>query len=434
MRPSSFRTLLRINARGRVYRHLMVGAGLAIGMLALGLATVGGVGISRSFGRHLKSLFPEQRIVLRPKSLSVIWVQVETARITPQTLEAVRHLPGIRRVSPEATIRFPISAAGQLLGNNLQTDITVTGVEPWAIGDDVPAAFSHYDPHTTKELPAILSAYFLDLYNTALAESNNLPKFTPAAIVGRDFNLILGESTLRNVDSQTNVNGANPGVRAVPCRIAGLSRNPDLLGLLIPLAAVEGFNALYGHEERLYRALHAEIESPEALDAIQKDLERLGLTVQDRMGPWRRILLGIEIGSAAFMFLGALVFILAIAYMLSSLALLLSERGRDIALFQALGATPHQITVLLLSEIALTAAIGIGFGLAISAAAATGAGHWYTAWRASHASLPETLFAIPWTWIALLGLGCWLIVLVAALGRIAIAVRRPIFAPLAKER
>ncbi|MBN1867972.1 ABC transporter permease [Candidatus Sumerlaeota bacterium] len=436
MRFSAFRTLLRINLRGRLSRHLTVGVGLAVGSLALGLAALGGVGLSRSLGRHLESLFPEQRVVLRPKALNVIWLQVETVTITPRTVEAVRRLPGVRRVSPEATIRFPISAEGSLLGNVLRTDITVSGVEPWVVGDnEVPPVFSAYDPRAAKEIPSILSAYFLDLYNTALAESNHLPKLSPAAVVGRDFTLILGESTVHPLKEEPDsAADSAPGLRLEPCRIAGLSRNPDLLGLLIPLAAVETFNRWYGYGDRLYRAIHAEVDSPQALEAIREDLDKLGLAVFDRMGPWRKVLVGVEIGAAAFVSLGALVFGLAIAYMLSSLTLLLSERGREIALFQALGATRRQVALLLVSEIAVTAALGVVVGLGAAVGIAAAIEHGYQVWRETRAFLPETLFAVSWVWIAALGLACWLAAVGTAWARVRIGVRRPVATELSKVR
>lgn len=428
MRLSSLLYIFRISQRDRRLRQAAVIGGLAIGMLALGIAVVAGLGVARSLQNHLASLFPSHRVVLRPKTMDALWLRFETAALSPKTLEAVRGLPGVVRVSPEATVRFPISAEGNLVGNSYRTDLTVTGVEGWLLGEALPPNFT-FDPDGV--LPAILSEYFLDLYNMALAESNKLPKFSPSAIVGRSFTLILGESTLRPASGY--VPGSPAKLKTMPGEIVALTNNPDLLGLMVPLEAVEAFNAWYGLEEKRYRALHVELDSPERVDALAKQVEPLGLEVNDRMGPWRRVLQVVRLAAIAFIALGALVFILALAYMASALAAMLAQRRRELALYRALGASPRQILGIVLAEIALLSALGIAAGLAAAILAARLTDHWYGAWRAYRTYLPESLFGLPWLWITLLGIACWLIALLIAYLSAATANRGPLSAILSRQ-
>jgi len=425
MRLQAIAFLIHASMRGKRLRSAAVVGGLAVGMLALGLAAVAGLGTARSLRRHLESLFPEQRVVLRSKTIEAFTLQAETMSITPETVEAVRALPGVVRVCPEATARFPLSGRGNLFGKTYSTDITITGIEAWLLGDEAPPDFA-YRPESGKPIPAVLSYYFLDLYNIALAESNNLPKFSPSAIIGKHIDLILGESTLQPADETRRT-------QVVPSVIAGLTRNPDLLGLLVPLDAVEAFNTWYGITDKRYRQLHVELASSEAVEAVKPALDKLGLEMQDRMAPWRKALTVVRLVAAAFVGLGVLVFALALAYLASTITWMLSERRRELALFRALGASPRQVLTLLATEVGVISLLGIGLGIGAAAAGLCAANRVYLGWRGDRVFLPESLFAVPWWWMALLGLSCWALAMVLSLSQVLASTRTPISNALTKN-
>lgn len=425
MRVRSVFFLVRVSLRGKRLRCAAVIAGLAVGMLALGLAMAGGWGTARSLRRHLESLYPEQRVVLRAKTVEAFAFQAETTIITPETAAAVAALPGVVRVSPEATARFPLSARGSLMGKTYSTDMTVTGIEPWLLGEEAPDGFV-YDPAPDAAVPAVFSNYFLDLYNIALAESNHLPQLTPAAVVGRHLDLILGESTLQEPDPARQT-------KVVPARLVGLTRNPDLLGLLLPLEAVEAFNAWYGIPDKRYRQLHVELASSDAAEALLPGIDRLGLQMLDRMAAWRKALTVVHLVAAAFVGLGILVFALALAYLASTITWMLSERRRELALFRALGASPRQVVALLVSEAGAISFLGIALGLVLAIAGLGCGNEVYAQWRAERAFLPETLFAAPWWWTALLGLGCWTLAMMLSLAQVLANTGRPISTALSKN-
>jgi hypothetical protein len=414
MRVGSHLYLLSINLRGHWRRYAAVATAMAVGAFVLGLTFGVGLGPGRSFRRHLDTLFPSCRVVLRPKALNVIWLQVETASITPDTVEAVRALPGVRRISPEATVRFPVSAEGSLAGQTYRTDISLTGVEPWALGEDAPETFA-FDPKSQGDVPAVLSRYFLDLYNMTLAESNNLPKLSETAVVGRRFTLFLGESSLHAVDGPLR---DGRGVRTMPCRIVGLSANPDLLGMALPLEAIEAFNADYGLRDKRYRALHVELESAQSVEAIEEQLPALGLLLHDRSASWRRVLVGVRAAGAGLAGLGALAFLLAVAYMLSAIGWMLSLRCREMALYQALGATPRQVLRLVGLEAALTSGVGVFVGIGVALGLLHLLDEAYRSWQAGRAFLPEDVFTVPWYGLFLAGGGFWLLAVMLVCGKI----------------
>lgn len=426
MRTSAIPFLIRITVRGRRLRNAAVIGGLAVGMLALGLSIVAGLGTTRSLQRHLEAVFPEQRVILKPVTVEAFLMQADAVTITPDTVEAVRRLPGVVRVGPEATVRFPLSSLGEFMGQRYSTDIALLGIEGWLLGDEAPEDFT-YDPQLDDSVPAVLSYYFLDLYNVTLAESGNLPKFSPSAILGQRLDLTLGQSTLQmsqNLSLRTKV---------VPAYVKGLTRNPDLLGLLVPLEAVESFNEWYGIQDKRYRALHVEIESAEAVENLRPHLEPLGLELYDPMAPWRKALIVVGLVAVAFVALGMLVFALALAYVASTITWMLSERRRELALFRALGAAPRQVMTLLATEVGAISALGIGLGLTVAIAALDIANRTYLNWRGERAFLPDTLFTVPWWWILLLGLACWGLAMGLSLTQVIATTRIPISTALAKN-
>ncbi|HBF33850.1 TPA: hypothetical protein DDW35_04745 [Candidatus Sumerlaeota bacterium] len=399
MRLSAALTLSRISFRTHWKTWLWIIAGMGIGTLALGISIFAGLGVSKSLKNHLNAIFPENRVIIQPKMVDVQVLRVETSTITEDTLRQVRALPGVKRISPEATLRFPVSASATLWGNTYTTDITVTGVEPWLLGNDVPTTFT-YNPETDTQVPAILAAYFLDLYNLALAEGNKLPKLAPAAVLNREFDLVLGSSSIHPAK-------ADGKMLVITGKVCALSRNPDLLGLLIPLSAVESFNKWYGLPMATYRRLHVELDSITALDALRPKLDAMKLEAVDPAGLWRRLAAFLDLIGLGFAALGALVFVLAMAYLLASVSWMLARRQRERAMFLTLGCSRRELTILMTGETAVLSGIGIALGLGLSVALFHLANIWYHAWRADRTYLPTELFAAPWSWVIAIGFICW---------------------------
>ncbi|NQU42777.1 ABC transporter permease [bacterium] len=402
--------LVLLSLRARWRSNLWVAVGMAVGMLALGAAILGGVGFGRSLSRHLSDLVPESRVLLRPRSANLFWIKVDTGRITPETVALVQDLKGVRRVSPEASIRFPVSVEAEFLGSGFQSDVAVTGVEAWVLGEDAPEGFE-YRPGGA--LPCVLASYFLDLYNMTLAEGGGMPKLSRGAALGREFDLILGESTLR----MGRAFNEGDTIRRVSCRLGGLTSNPNLLGLIVPLEAVETFNAWHGAEEKIYQSLHVELASPDAIADIEPRLADLGLELVDTTATWRRAVYFVKLVGWGFVGFGFLVFGLAVAYLMSSVNWTLARRRRERGIMQAVGASRRIVTILLTAETALVSGAGILAGLVGSGVIFHFLNAWYEAWRSGREYLPRDLVYLPWPWLALAGAACWV-------GAIALAMRR----------
>ncbi len=129
MNLNAFLYLLRLSLRNNVKRHLGVFLGIGIGAFALALSALATVGVVGALEKHLKKIVPQHRVMLKPVSLNLAWLQVQTSSISTYTLQAVREIPGVLRVSPEAVLRIPAKARGQIFNTELVTDVSLSGVE-----------------------------------------------------------------------------------------------------------------------------------------------------------------------------------------------------------------------------------------------------------------------------------------------------------------
>lgn len=221
--------------RGRML-SARIGVGLAVFFLTLGLGTA--FGVARGLRPVLEKLFPERRLIVRPPALNLSLVRFQTRNITDPDLEVFRSIPGVSRVDPQMPIAFPIHAEGHLapMQDDIVTEIVIHGVPRELVADAVPADEPFdWTFDASRPCPAVISSYFLDLYNLGIAESNRLPKLNENALVGKTFTLVLGQSVI--------VPGMGAGkTRRVSCAVAGFTRDPNLAGVAIPLSAARAFN------------------------------------------------------------------------------------------------------------------------------------------------------------------------------------------------
>ncbi len=165
--------------------------------LALGLGA--SIGVWRGLRPALEKLFPERKLIVRPPALRLSLVKVETQRITDDTLERLRVLPGVGRVDPQMPATFPLHAEGKFgpMPEPIVTEIVVHGVPRDLVADSIPESESfEWTLEEVRPCPVVVSSYFLDLYNLGISESNRLPKLNESALRGKTFTLVLGESVI----------------------------------------------------------------------------------------------------------------------------------------------------------------------------------------------------------------------------------------------
>jgi hypothetical protein len=307
--------------------------------------------------------------VLTPASADILFFRMEGARITPETAEEFRSMPEVEHVFPQLSAAFPVSADFQMesVGAGFTTDIILFGADFELVGDKavprIVEAARNADP---PRVPVLISEYFLDAYNLGLAESSGMPKLSRSAIHGVEFDLLLGESTIGLGES-----AAAP--RIVPAKIVGLTPNPLLFGVTMPIDGLREYNRIYAPEKKeAYAALHVDAVDPEGITAIREKAQekKLGFSAQaDVLERYLRV-----VGSIEGLLIGALAIVLALSAIgvFTTMAAVIRDQRPRWGLYRATGMRPMGVMGLA-QGYALAAAIpaaivATGFCAGVSAA------------------------------------------------------------------
>lgn len=302
---------------------------------------------------HLEALFPEERLIVRAGSKDVAIFRVETARLGEADIDALHAHPAVTRVMPQMPAQFPIMAGVNMgtIDFALETDIVIHGVPRELIArdleEDVPF---EWRPDSLRPVPVAVSSYFLDLYNMGIAESGKLPKLSRAAAIGLRFEITLGESTLGLSSEQTP--------RTVDAEIVGLTSDPVLAGVAVPIEAVRAWNEEYASESSKYSVLHVDLADPKRLGEVESLIRERGL--QSNRASENLDRLRGAVGAVEGLVSGTLAVVLALAAVgfFSTVAMASRDRRGVWGLQRATGMKPGTLAALVVSEGATLGGLG----------------------------------------------------------------------------
>lgn len=359
---------LRRNLRRRPGRTLTVVGTIAVGIAVFHLTSALALALRDEVLGKIEAIFPERSVVVRARSLEIgplaFSPRLLTSRITPGVVRDLAGMSEVESVWPVLPLTFPAMAVGRLAGYEGSTDVIVFGVPRQLVEPDIEASrgFGYADPRTST-VPVIVPRYFVDVFNYGMAESQGLPKLTDSAVIGRHFQLVLGVSILM-ADQQ-------PGkVRQVRCEIVGLTRNPDLLGVVVPIEYVRRFNRWYhgaGLKEQ-YCQVHVVLRSPDDYESFAEKIGRMGLRAEGRRDMARRLRLAVNGAAVILVLFGCAILGLVVLNIVNTFALTMLERRSEVGLMRAVGASRKAAMVLFLAE---SSFVGLAGGLVGSGAAWT---------------------------------------------------------------
>lgn len=367
---------------------LVLCAGLACGIC--GIAFHGLRYVRMEFRPHLESLFPEERLVVRPGEVDVAFFRMRTRGIDDDMLARIAALDGVARAHPQMTALFPVMAEISIgrLDVDFASDVVLFGVPEDLVRRDLPAgaAFA-FDPSGARPVPVVVSAYFLDMYNLGLAEGSGLPKLSAAAAIGREFDLTLGESS---------VGLASRGrPRTVRARIVGLVRDPLLTGLCVPVDAMRAWNGEYAPgTPPSYGIVHVDAADSETAKVLADKLAAMGLSAalpSDTMAKFAGIASSIEGMLAAGV---AAILALATTAVFATAAMAARERRAVWGLHRAAGLGPGALLSLVAGEALLLAVPSCAMACGIAAGAVLGARAAFGEWLDGLAVIPANPLAL----------------------------------------
>jgi hypothetical protein len=372
----------------------MVGAAALVFFVALGLGV----------GQAARRMFPaDARLVeVVPPSVSLGEV-LGGGRLDDGALERLRAVPGVTDAWPRLLSRVPFAAReppqGKQLGwpTGMTLQIPVVGVAPGLLGDDVRAGGFEDPGPGDGPIPVVLSRRLLEIYDKTIAPAWNARRLPPGlSLVGVEAPVKIGLSI--------SPGRTEPRVESARLRLAGLSDRVPIYLVAVPLATVRRLHEEYGKGDVGYSQVTLLARRPEDVPAVTAAVRRMGLSIDDEQrAAAERVGTVIAVTTAALALLAALMVALAALAIAQSLSASVRGRGREIAVLQALGASPGDVRRLVLAQGLLVGLAGGTAGALVGWLAARGADAAAVRVLPDVPFAPTSFFAFP-PWLVVLGI------------------------------
>jgi hypothetical protein len=398
--------LVRLNLRRGRRGFALSALGVALGIASLVFFLALSAGVEQVV---LGKVFPvgQLEIVPRTTSVSMFSFTDQPRPLDDKFAEALSQRREVERVFRRVKLAIPTRAWGgqSLFGHDLHTDLVAEGLDPLATrGDSLgPLPFAAPpDPSTLKTcnadadcgggdlycpwdthrcetpVPAVISPFLIELYNTTIAKSHGLPQIgqlLASRFRGITFTIELGRSYIGGGGLNQLLGGgaaktmlAEPHQRRV--MLVGVSAAASRLALSLPFEYVRAWNRQYAGE-----AAGAELSAVVAILREGARTPPLAAFVRER---------GYEVADSGAERAGLAITLMTLLFSLVSLAILLvaamniahsffravAERRRELGLLRALGATRRDLAALLFTEAAALGVVGGVCGVAFARIAA----------------------------------------------------------------
>lgn len=347
------------NLLARKRRTLFLTLSVAVGIALLLFLTAFSYGVKALFFDKMIRTFPATQIEVKPRRFMV--EQEGSAKlITEETIESIRHMPGVRNVLPMTGLTFPTMMASTVI--RFQSECAVYGIETDLIAQDLsPEELAAFEARG-EIVPVVIASSLIDIYNANFAESRNIPRVNREFLLSNTFDLYLGVSTVALAPTGK--------VRRVQCRIVGTSPQAPIMGISVPARYVDEWETWYHapqESKRCFVSLLVNTESPLESDRVAAAISGMGLIVTsgkeaaEKLAAIARLVTGfISVITVAILFLVGI-------GILNGLATSVMEQSVRIGILRASGATKADVLLIFLIEAMLiglaggVAGVGIGF-------------------------------------------------------------------------
>ncbi len=308
----------------------------------------------------LQPILPElplNLLLAEPKNMSLGFFAFDARtfrkNFNDDTLKAIRKTEGVEAVYPIIGAQFPMRAEGgeAFLGHRMRTDVFATGLSSELVKTDVADGYAFEDAKGPR-VPVLVARRLLDLYNSTVAKSINKPKLSEEAIVGLEFELVLGSSYARGTPRPDRVSRKT-------AQIVGLSEKASLVGISVPEQTMRRWNKSMSTAAPEFSGAYVKLNDRSYAGAVVHTLEQLGLSVDGTAKVASSLYTTLAVLTACLV--GLILFFSGLAIM-QSFAQLIFERRTEFAIMRALGATQARITKLVLLEALMIACVGIALG------------------------------------------------------------------------
>jgi ABC-type lipoprotein release transport system permease subunit len=275
-----------------------------------------------------------------------------------------------------------------------------------------------YDPSTSTPIPMIVPRFFLDMFNLAYADMAGLPKIDESFALGKELDLLIGETVL--------LGNAGRKMARLRMRVVGFTSNPSLTaGLMIPVGHARELNRWWtdGQTEGSITGLYVKVRGTTELEPIGQALRRQNLIVEDSRGRLSQVTVLARAGTAVVGILGIAVAAIAAVAIFNLFGLAMQERRGEAVMLRAVGGTKRAVAFVYLGEVATIGLIAGLLGAGMGGSILLGLNEAVRRFLPRVSYLPEEVFVVdPLLFFGFVG-GSMLFCLLAAFPSVLAAVR-----------
>ncbi|MCK5687791.1 ABC transporter permease [Myxococcota bacterium] len=381
-------------------RSMISAAGIALGVAVLLMIVGLGLGARQVILQEVVRSLPSDTIEVIPHTVDLGLFQLDAGGILggraldEVTVKRVQKMPEVGAVFPKLEVALPLGArgGGRFFGKSLYSDLFINALPEALLKPSIGDSFS--DQH--EYIPMVISDQLIEVYNTSFASSIGAPKLTADALIGFEFELVVGRSMIlgRRGARRTGVERA---------RIVGVSPLAMRLGATIPLKVGRRLFKDYGiqnDDPETYSSILVRAKTPDKVPAIIKAIEEMGLKVDSTAERTANIL---TLATLLGTLVALLVLTLAALNIAHSFFASLSERRRELAILRAVGARRRDIVSLVLLEANIVGLLGGIMGALIALFLSYTIDFAATHWMPDFPFKPDSFFVMPW-WLLIASL------------------------------
>lgn len=389
------RARIRADRRGALLDAAAACAGAAALVFFLAL----GLGVAAA-ARHM---FPaDARLVEAIPSQLSLGELLGGGQLDEAAVARLAAVPGVEAAWPRLMLKVPVAAPeappgmGAHWPPGMTLQIPVVGLAPGMVEGDLGAGRRFADPGPDGAIPVVLSRRLLEVYDKTIAPAWSLPRLPPGvSLIGLEMPVRIGLSIVPGKQEQKVYQGR--------VRLVGLSDRVPMYVMAIPLDTARRLHAEYG-KESAYSQVTLLARRPDDVPGIAAAVRRMGFNVDegDRAAA-ERVGAVVAVTAGALVFLAVVMCVLAALAIARSLSASVRGRAREIAVLQALGATPSDVHRVVLLEGGMIGLAGGVAGTLLAVALSLAADRLALRVLPDFPFRPGSFFAFP-PWLAALGI------------------------------
>lgn len=318
--------------------------GIGLGLAALLLVSALSLALEQTIDKEFNRSAEFRRLEVRKQSLDLGFIKFDTSRLfggqsglSPDVVEDLEALEGIESVYPRLSVGLPMGARGgkAILGRSLYADLLLEGLPAELLSPTEPSIpWTEQDP-----VPIWVSERLVEIFNTTVATSLQLPQISPGLLQGFTFELVVGRSLLaRSLEAKTQ--------GTLKAKIVGTHPDVSTLGAATTLDIASRLQRSWAAEPPplTFTTLLIDISTTRQLPEIVSTLESMGLEVDQSAQELQEMLGALKMFG---FILSGLFLCLASLVVTQSFGASLLERRRDLSLYQGLGFSRRELMMMI---------------------------------------------------------------------------------------